>query len=382
MLAGFRCRDFRASAIHEIGHLLSLDHSTGEDGTIPLSIDPIVQPPAPPPPPPSEPDLDPLSPYNPVPPYVGNWTEFDFRCDDPHFGVQIDPIATLLLSPPPPPKPPPSAPPPPFSPNATLPPPPAMPPLLPPNATIEAIANWTAGAYPPYEGPFSNETEPLAESFTGRMGSYLDQNGSVMLAFGSTGFERPIAGAPRRCLDQDDLNGINFLYPSCGVQLDVPPCEHHKTEWLNVSARLCESFIKLMALPVLIIGGMKILAYLILFLEDAVATWQVRREAKRLLDEAEAAEKQRRIDAGELEEEDAESPKRSPMRRVGFPGFGRASSKPKVRPCAAVSATTESSGDGGEGEGGKKKGGRFGGFGKKKKTAEVEVVAAAPAAAE
>ena len=268
----FRCRDFRASAIHEIGHLLSLDHATGEDGTIPLSIDPIVQPPAPPPPPPSVPVTDPLAAYNPVPPYVGNWTEFDFRCDDPHFGVHIDPIATLLLSPPPPPRPPPSAPPPPFSPNATLPPPPAMPPLLPPNATIEAIANWTAGAYPPE--PVPNVTEPAAESFEGRMGSYLDQNGSVMLEFGSTGFERPIAGAPRRCLAPDDLNGVNFLYPHCGMQLDVPPCEH-TLEWLNVSSRLSESFIKLMMLPVLIISGLKMLAYLILLLEDFVATWQV-----------------------------------------------------------------------------------------------------------
>ena len=43
--------------------------------------------------------------------------------------------------------------------------------------------------------------------FAGRMGKYLDMNGSIMLAFGSTGFERPIAGLPRRCLDQDDLNG-------------------------------------------------------------------------------------------------------------------------------------------------------------------------------
>ena len=350
----FACRDFHASVVHEIGHLLSLDHPTGSDSTIPLIIDPQMQPPAPPPPPPLSPDTDPLSPFNPVAPYVGNWTQFYFRCEAPETGVIIDPAATAMLSPPPPPTPPPEFPPPPLVPNGTFPPPPAMPPRLPgkyradgsfvANASAEAIANWTLGwRGPPQEVPERNVT-----TFLHKMGKYLDMNSTVMLAFGSTGFERPIAGQPRRCLDQDDLNGINFLYPTCTGQLINPPCNDLR-EWENVGARVTESFVKCMILPILIFVGAKIVAFLLLFLEDAFATWQVRREAKRLLDEAEATEK-----AKAEEEGGGASPakSRSPMR---FFNRGR-----KVDPTAG----------GGGGESGGSSPSRFG-FGRKPREVTV-----------
>lgn len=340
----FACRDFRASVVHEIGHLLSLDHSTGEEGVIPLIINPVMQPPAPPPPPPSNPVTDDLAQYNPVSD-TGNWTHFKFSCDLPETGVMIDPAATAMLSPPPPPTPPPVSPPPPLTPNATYPPPPATPPKLPgnwfptaaggkifvPNASAEAIANWTLGANgPPVPGPQYN-----VSYFAGRMGKYLDMNGSIMLAFGSTGFERPIAGLPRRCLDQDDLNGINFLYPSCATQLTDPPCDPI-LEWENVGARVTESFIKLMALPILIIAGCKILAFLLLYLEDAYATWQVRREAQRLLNEAEAVERSRlAAENGEPPPSPSKLSQMSPMRL-----FKR---KRKVDPTGAAAPPSEGS---------------------------------------
>ena len=56
------------------------------------------------------------------------------------------------------------------------------------------------------------------------MGSAYDLNSSVMIPFGSIGLELPSAGAPRRCLDQDDIDGVNFLYPTCGTELKTPSC--------------------------------------------------------------------------------------------------------------------------------------------------------------
>ena len=179
----------------QVGHLLSLGHSTGEEGSIPLAELPASPPP-------------PLGPNGTL---LGNATAAvgDPWCADASRDVFIDPIATLMLSPPPPPLPPPGSPPPPLSPGAKWPPPPAPPPALPPNVTL--FVN-VSGA-------------PPAETMIGRMGSLNDMNETAMRAFGSIGLERPAAGAPRRCLDDDDLDGVNFLYPTCGTRLAVPTCD-------------------------------------------------------------------------------------------------------------------------------------------------------------
>ncbi|KOO22557.1 hypothetical protein Ctob_000079 [Chrysochromulina tobinii] len=66
---------------------------------------------------------------------------------------------------------------------------------------------------------------PIAtfQNFMGKDG--VDHSDSIMIEFGSIGLERPSAGAARRCLSQDDLDGITFLYPTCGFEQAVPPCE-------------------------------------------------------------------------------------------------------------------------------------------------------------
>jgi len=208
--------------------------------------------------------------------------------------------------------PPPAIPPSPLMPNATWPPPPALPP---PNMT----ANITIVLPPPPVNVSDNSHE-------GKMGTSIDaMNESVMVAFGSTGFhQRPIAGVARRCLSQDDLDGLNFLYPWCGTMLKTPPCDVVLDDRL-VGLRLFESWLKLMILPVCIIAGAKLLALLLLFAEDVVASYQVRREARRLLNEAEAAEKERkereeadRVAAGEELPADEAHASSSPKRRLGF----------------------------------------------------------------
>ena len=135
-----------------------------------------------------------------------------------------------------------------------------------------------------------------------------------MLPFGSTGLEQPGAGAPRRCLDVDDLNGVQFLYPDCGLpRLPAPTCEY-VLEYEYVGQRLVESWTKLMFLPIVLLVGFKLFAIGFLFFEDVLATWRVRRQAKRLLEEAEEAEEAERA---KQQEEDGRRPSRSHRVRGG-----------------------------------------------------------------
>lgn len=308
----YRCRDFRATAVHEIGHLLGLDHPTGSNGAIPLMYD--LRPPAPHPPPPAAPpvfaELVQPPDYGPT---DSNWSAFEFQCHAPWEGVIIDPVATMLLNPPPPPEPPPMTPPPPLIPNATWPPPPYMPPPAPPNTTVNST----------FEIDLASEENITDASHLNRMGFWMDLNDTVMRSFGSTGFERPIAGIPRRCLDQDDLDGINFLFPSCGTQLQVPTCTYVQPGASLVGLRLIETWIKMMLIPLAIIVGAKLLSLGALAFEDFFASWSVRRKANKLLKDAARAEKEATAEA------EGRSPSRSPTKRnmlSRLPTFKRATS--------------------------------------------------------
>ena len=328
VLPCYRCRDFRAAAIHEIGHLLSLDHANGAEGAIPL-VRAEQSPPSPPLAPPG------LRPFPPPPPdgtafpwvetFLGRAPILDGYngslalpgCIDPLTDVLIDPVATSLLSPPPPPPPPPATPPPPrFSP---WPPPPALPPTLPPLWPLQP---------PP---PPLNVTRPTPHDptvFVGTMGSAADLNSSVMLDFGVGGFERPAAGAARRCIDADDLAGIHFLYPSCATPLTSPPCDL-APEVAFVGLRLTESALKYLLLPIALLVGLKWLSATVLFVEDKYASWQVRRKARRLLVEAEEAEEARLAAEGG---EAAPSPPRRMLSRMKGFGSARFGSTKRVVP--------------------------------------------------
>lgn len=88
---------------------------------------------------------------------------------------------------------------------------------------------------------------------------------------------------PRRCLTQDDLRGLNFLYPQCdGDMLQVPACPVQygdQPSWL----RLLQSFLAI-AWPILLsIFGVKLLALLILWMQDQIAKRRLRAKSRKIV---------------------------------------------------------------------------------------------------
>lgn len=190
----FSCRDFKAVAIHEVGHLLSLDHISNPVNAIPLAV--------------------------------------------------------LALD--------------------ALPPPPPM--------HLTRQTNYTMSEVPPYHTlrPSVNCRDPLSSVRTSEPWEYTAINvsgsASVMVAFGSTGLERPSAGKLRRCLDQSDLDGVNFLYASCGTPLVAPGCAYDRGTAAGL--KLSEEWFKLFLLPTIFLVALKVVAHSLLIVEDVVATWQ------------------------------------------------------------------------------------------------------------
>eukprot|EP00966_Prymnesium_polylepis_P253557 5860813-Prymnesium_polylepis.2 len=106
----FTCRDFRAAAVHEIGHLLSLEHPVGNaTAMLPLRFKTNPPPPSNPPPPVPPPQEPPYSSPPPLPPRPPPFP--------PAAPVPSPPPVPLFPrippTPPPLPPPPPSSPPPP-----------------------------------------------------------------------------------------------------------------------------------------------------------------------------------------------------------------------------------------------------------------------------
>lgn len=120
----------------------------------------------------------------------------------------------------------------------------------------------------------------------------LSLNDSVMAQFDVkyTDRTRP-PGKGRRCLSQDDLDGINWLYPTCeagafaGLQ-HPPPCEGTDAwpeAWPYVWQRLLLSIVKIAMWLVVGLVGIKLLAFCFLEVEEWVAHKFVDQNAKLLL---------------------------------------------------------------------------------------------------
>jgi len=109
---------------------------------------------------------------------------------------------------------------------------------------------------------------------------------TAMYHYGLTASDNYTAGRPRRCLSADDLDGVNALYPSCGgnMMLSPPPCGYRADGFL-VFIRIFEDFFKAISIPLAVICGMKLLSFVFLYTEDCVATRQVRKAARDLLNE-------------------------------------------------------------------------------------------------
>ena len=129
-------------------------------------------------------------------------------------------------------------------------------------------------------------------NLTAVLGVAADAGSATMSYYGMSAGSNP-GPASRRCLTPDDTNGLNFLYPSCGPNtLSVPACTY-RTDGQYVFLRLFEDFLKMMILPFAVLVGVKLLAYLLLCIEDGVATYQVRRAAKEVIKEAKESENHR-----------------------------------------------------------------------------------------
>ena len=89
--------------------------------------------------------------------------------------------------------------------------------------------------------------------------------------------------APRRCLTQDDLNGLNSIYSSCdGNVLQEPTCPVQygdRSSWL----RLLESFFTISWPILLAIFGIKVVAVTLLWLQDQIARWRLRAQSRKIV---------------------------------------------------------------------------------------------------
>jgi hypothetical protein len=95
-------------------------------------------------------------------------------------------------------------------------------------------------------------------------------------------------GKARRCLSQDDLDGLNFLYPPCVRRAfygfdSPPPCEGDEEDWPITGQRLMMNTIYLASFAVLSLFAIKLFAMCFLSVEDRLAQWYVRGNAVLML---------------------------------------------------------------------------------------------------
>ena len=259
----FDCWDLAAAAHHQVGHLLSLDHSE-EASAMSIAIvrlntsgQDFMPPPAPPP-----------------PPEVGE--------------ANLPPVAPQREPPLPPSTPPPS-------------PPPAYPPPLPPIAPNTLGSTIGATLASPYCDPSVTE---MADAWTLRHANHrfgkqpprhlFDHtqqaafNESIMREFEPFATSSPLGpGRVRRCLSQDDLDGLNFLYPPCNGRYFMglprpPPCAP-ESDWIFTSQRVLVTTVYMCFYLVITLFTIKLLSHAVLLVQQIIAERHLRLEALEMM---------------------------------------------------------------------------------------------------
>ena len=125
----------------------------------------------------------------------------------------------------------------------------------------------------------------------------------LMLKFGTTSEHEP---GPLRCLAQDDLDGLNYLYPACANVPHAPSCTSRSggrataLRFLQVRApsapqprpraiarlrpvHVSQSFFVLYLIPLCVFAGLKIFALIVVFTQEQLAKRKLAGATKELL---------------------------------------------------------------------------------------------------
>uniref|UniRef100_A0A7S4C3M9 EF-hand domain-containing protein n=1 Tax=Chrysotila carterae TaxID=13221 RepID=A0A7S4C3M9_CHRCT len=106
---------------------------------------------------------------------------------------------------------------------------------------------------------------------------------------------------PMLCLEPDDLDGLHYVFPSCGEALPVAACPARTNGAASV-IRLMQIWVLLIALVCLCLVAIKVLAFVILLVEDFVASRRLNHDAEKVVKEAKKPRRMsavRRFTAGE-----------------------------------------------------------------------------------
>ena len=87
---------------------------------------------------------------------------------------------------------------------------------------------------------------------------------------------------PLRCLDQDDLDGLNYLYPSCSDVSRTPVCPSRAGGRASV-LRYLQTFFVVYLIPLAFFGGLKVLAIAVVWTQEQFAKRKLSGQVTRFL---------------------------------------------------------------------------------------------------
>jgi len=143
-----------------------------------------------------------------------------------------------------------------------------------------------------------------------------------------TGYDLGVP-ATLRCLQKDDLDGLNYLYPACVNMLRTPICPVQDAGggFGRASAlRVLQTYSLLVLIPAGFFIGLKVLAVFGLWLEGQFVLWKLKKKAKKIVDTTknEQVARNRTSLVGRLRTPSIRPPSRSKSSKPTTPQLGDA----------------------------------------------------------